>query len=57
MTLRCHFQHRLNPLHVYCRLRELGVPGRFAVRVSSVYERLYRLCLFRTACDKASAND
>lgn len=57
MTLRCRFQHRLNPLHVYCRLRELGVPGRFAVRVASVYERLYRLCLFRTTCDKAAASD
>jgi hypothetical protein len=36
-------QHYLNPLHVYCRLRDLGVPGSVARSISSGYERvIYR---------------
>ena len=36
-------QHYLNPLHVYCRLRDLGLPGPVARTISSGYERiLYR---------------
>ncbi|AAS94937.1 MAG TPA: hypothetical protein DEF41_13805 [Desulfovibrio sp.] len=41
-----HFlQHRFNPLHVYCRLREAGLSKRAAGRVSTLYERyVYRVC-------------
>ncbi|MDP3426899.1 MAG: hypothetical protein Q8S17_05920 [Humidesulfovibrio sp.] len=36
-------QHYLNPLHVYCRLRDLGLPSPVARTISSSYERiLYR---------------
>jgi len=36
-------QHYLNPLHVYCRLRDLGLPSSVARTISSGYERiLYR---------------
>lgn len=36
-------QHYLNPLHVYCRLRDMGVPGAIARGISSGYERaVYR---------------
>lgn len=36
-------QHYLNPLHVYCRLRDLGLPMALARGISSGYERaLYR---------------
>lgn len=36
-------QHYLNPLHVYCRLRDLGLPSPVARTISSGYERiLYR---------------
>ncbi|QJB56991.1 hypothetical protein [Pseudodesulfovibrio sp. zrk46] len=46
MTLRSHLQHRLNPLHVYCRLRTLGFADKAARAVTSCYERmLYRLVL------------
>jgi len=38
--LRSKLQHRLNPLHVYCRLREAGMKDKKAKRVSSLYERL-----------------
>jgi hypothetical protein len=44
--LRNYIQHRLNPLHFYCRLRDMGVRGNTAVRMSAIYERfLYRICL------------
>ncbi|MEF2230219.1 MAG: hypothetical protein V3571_04760 [Pseudodesulfovibrio sp.] len=44
--LRCRLQHHLNPLHVYCRLRTLGVAHRPAQVVSICYEKvLYRLVL------------
>ncbi len=50
-TFRCHFQHCLNPLHVYCRLREWGLSVSFALRVTGAYERLYRTCLCRPNCE------
>ncbi|MGE4194329.1 MAG: hypothetical protein AB7E51_13130 [Pseudodesulfovibrio sp.] len=44
--LRSRLQHRLNPLHVYCRLRSLGLAHRTASAVSLCYERaLYRRVL------------
>ncbi|GAB6124708.1 hypothetical protein [Humidesulfovibrio idahonensis] len=42
-TLRRHLQHLLNPLHLYCRLKEAGVTEAMARRLSQAYERaLYR---------------
>lgn len=36
-------QHYLNPLHVYCRLRDLGLPGPVARTITFGYERvIYR---------------
>ena len=44
--IRSNFQHLLNPLHVYCRLRSIGVAHRAANRVCGWYERvLYRQML------------
>lgn len=40
-------QHVFNPLHVYCRLRDVGLPCGVAGRVSLAYERFYRLCGLR----------
>lgn len=46
MSIRSRLQHRLNPLHVYCRLRCLGVGHNPAKAMSYCYERmLYRLVL------------
>lgn len=42
-TLRSHVQHHLNPLHLYCRLRDWGVPRRKASQFCSCYERVYRV--------------
>ncbi|MDR2892738.1 MAG: hypothetical protein LBV80_06615 [Deltaproteobacteria bacterium] len=42
VRLRMLLQHNLNPLHVYCRLRDFGLPRRVASRVSGLYERIYR---------------
>lgn len=42
-ALRMGLQHRLNPLHVYCRLRELGIGNASAQRLSVWWERfVYR---------------
>jgi hypothetical protein len=32
-------QHYLNPLHVYCRLRDIRVPKGVAILLCKVYER------------------
>jgi len=40
------FQHHLNPLHVYCRLRNAGLHCTAAQRMCIVYEKfLYNLLL------------
>jgi hypothetical protein len=42
--VRNYFQHRFNPLHIYCRLLDYGVSRKLASRVSGLYERwVYRL--------------
>lgn len=33
-------QHRLNPLHVYCRLIEKGINKNVSIRISRYYEVL-----------------
>jgi len=38
-------RHRLNPLHVYCRLREAGLARCKARRFCVLYERIYSLFL------------
>jgi hypothetical protein len=44
VTLRDHIAHALNPLHVYCRARDCGVPKGVAVRCCVTYERtLFRV--------------
>ena len=43
-SLRNAFHHVFNPLHVYCRLMDMGMSGSVAQRVSRVYERfVFRL--------------
>lgn len=37
--LRLVVRHVFNPLHVFCRLRDVGVCGPMAMRVCRVYER------------------
>lgn len=32
-------QHHVNPLHVYCRLRGIGIPKRTAAIIGIYYER------------------
>lgn len=45
--VKAYLQHRFNPLHVYCRLRDCGIPARAAMRMSLAFERLYRVCGMR----------
>lgn len=45
-SLRRHLQHLLNPLHLYCRLKEAGLAEPLARRLSQAWERtLYRRLL------------
>ena len=45
-ALRARLQHHCNPLHVYCRLRELGVNKTLARMACACYEHLiYRIAL------------
>lgn len=37
---RDFIQHHMNPLHIYCRLRSLGLAGATARKVSTCYERV-----------------
>ncbi|MDD4649938.1 MAG: hypothetical protein PHO79_08010 [Desulfoplanes sp.] len=38
--LRMLVQHYCNPLHVYCRLRELGIASSVALRMCTIYEKI-----------------
>lgn len=42
-TLRNYLQHRLNPAHLYCRLRDIGLAKARARRMISVYAKIYSL--------------
>jgi len=33
------WQHHLNPLHIFCRLREVGLPKETAILLCQLYER------------------
>ena len=37
------FRHYLNPLHVFCRLRQCRVPAPMARRMCRAYERVYKM--------------
>ena len=37
---RKDMQHICNPLHLYCRLIDIGVPPRLAKKIGCVYEKL-----------------
>ena len=38
-------KHYMNPLHIYCRLRDVGIPKNSAMLVCRVYERTIFKCL------------
>jgi hypothetical protein len=38
--LRMAVQHFFNPLHMYCRLKDMGLAGPTAHKMCRVYERL-----------------
>ncbi len=41
----CGIQHYLSPLHLYCRLKEIGLKQEKARRWCLKYEWLYKLLL------------
>ncbi len=34
-----NLQHYLNPLHVYCRMRDMGMAKKLALYLCQIYER------------------
>ncbi|MBU1003932.1 MAG: hypothetical protein KKE73_15580 [Proteobacteria bacterium] len=43
VTFKRFLQHHLNPLHIYCRLRDAGVRPHLTSRMCVIYERwVYR---------------
>ena len=42
-SLRARLQHHFNPLHVYCRLRRIGLGNGAALKLCALYEK----CLYR----------
>jgi len=50
-------QHYLNPLHVYCRLCDLGLPNPVARTLCAGYERIiYRPAVGAAAGSSAKTN-
>jgi len=39
-------QHKLNALHVFCRLRDMGISAKVAQRLIRLYERMVRHFLY-----------
>jgi len=48
MGIRQTLRHVLNPLHVFCRLRALGLSKRASLRLAHVYERYLFFVLVAT---------
>jgi len=40
-SIRRDFRHYFNPLHVYCRLRDIGLGSTGARRLCRAYERFF----------------
>ena len=41
VRIRARLHHLLNPLHVYCRLRSLGVGRELALRLAELWEKVF----------------
>jgi hypothetical protein len=45
-TMRAYLNHVLNPMHIFCRLRDMGIPKPLAMRIFKGYDKWYRLSWF-----------
>ncbi|WP_419780743.1 hypothetical protein [Maridesulfovibrio sp.] len=43
--IKAYLEHIFNPLHIYCRLMDCGLPSSKAKKVARTYE----ICLFKPA--------
>jgi hypothetical protein len=41
-------QHKLNALHVFCRLRDMGISAKAAQRLIKLYEKMVRHFLYHS---------
>jgi hypothetical protein len=47
-NLRNIFQHLFNPLHMYCRMRDMGMQHMTAVKMCAYYERFFYRLVYRS---------
>lgn len=45
-------QHYMNPLHIYCRLKDLGVPKKMAIFLCRIYESCIYGRFFRNSLNR-----
>lgn len=54
---RLYIMHSCNPLHVYCRLRDIGISQKAGLRLCRCYERtVYRAVKVVLAAGTHAAN-
>lgn len=41
------FYHCLNPLHIFCRLVDIGISRKYALKIARIYEALIYSHLFK----------
>ena len=44
---KSQIQHQLNPIHVYCWLRKIGIKRQLAIRIGKIYEKIIYIILRR----------
>lgn len=55
--MRYILQHYLNPLHIMCRLIDLGISRRTAITICRKYEILYNPVMRSHVCQKSFMNN
>jgi hypothetical protein len=46
--MKTKLKHILNPVHMYCRLREIGFRKKISIKIASFYEtKLYKILFER----------
>ena len=47
-TMDIAMQHKLNALHVFCRLRDMGISAKVAQRLIRLYEKMFKHLLYHS---------
>ena len=41
LSIKNRLRHYINPIHIYCRLRDLGVNKKWAMKIVNKWETVY----------------